>query len=256
MARTIIEFKGIEDFKKGLSDFQLEQYPFAMKSALNDISLLVQKFEKARMTADFDRPTLFTINALNVTYATKNNLYSRVYFKDPTRLSENQHYLYPNTYGVKRGFKKFEASLYAKGLMPAGYYAVPGKGVELDQYGNVPATVQMQILSWFQANARSGYNGNTSDATKIKRKKGTRKKYGFEYFSIKKSKTKILPGIYKRTFTPFGVSTSSMFIFVSKENSGYQKVYKFHDEARDVFNQYFIISFDEQLKIAMRTAFV
>lgn len=263
MARNIVEIKGLDAFKKGLSDLQLEQYPYAMKEALNEMSAIVQKGEKQRMSQDFDRPTPFTLNALRINYATKSNLSGGVVFKDPPRLSESQHYIYPNVFGVKRGFKKFEAALYARGLMPAGYYAVPGKSVQLDAFGNVPSSLVIQVLSWFGANTNAGYTSATSDATKAKRKRGTKKKYGFEYFSLRKKTGNLLPGIYKRTYTPFvdpetgkllPSSISSVFIFVQKQYVGYQRPFKFHETGKTIFNQYFKQTFGERLEFAMKTA--
>jgi len=255
MARTIVEIKGLDSFKKGLTDLQLNQYPFAMKEALNEMSGIVQKGEKQQMSVDFDRPTPFTLNALKINYATKAKLSGGVVFKDPDRLSESQHYLYPNVFGVKRGFKKFEAAFYARGLIPAGYYAMPGKGVRLDSFGNVPSSLIAQVLSWFGANSNSGYASATSDATKAKKKRGTRKTYGFEYFALRKKAVALLPGIYKRTYTPFGTSLTSIFIFVSKTYVGYQRSYKFHETGKTIFNQYFKQTFNEKMDLAMKTAF-
>jgi hypothetical protein len=264
---TSVKIVGLDSFKKGLSELELNQYPFAMRNALNAISTQTQKAEQTQIVKDFDRPTPFTVNALRINYATKTKLQSGVVFKDPPRLSDSQHYLYHNVYGVKRGYKKFEAALYARGLMPAGYYAVPGKGVTKDAYGNIPASLIVQILSWFGANQNAGYTSASTDKTKAKKKNGTRNKFGFEYFSIRKKTGKLLPGIYKRTFIRsknstgngafnFGTSTQSIFIFVPKNMVGYQKSYGFYETANEVFRLNFKIHFDNEMKIALRTAFL
>lgn len=253
--KTEVKINGVEQFKKGLTDLQLEQFPFAMSKSINDISAFVQRAEKTQMQRDFDRPTPFTLNALKINYSTKNRLYGGVVFKDPPRLSEDQHYLYHNVFGVKRGFKKFEGALYARGLMPAGYYAVPGKGAKLDAYGNIPGSLIVQILSWFGANQNSGYTSASTEKTKAKKRRGTKKTYGFEYVSFKKKTGKLLPGIYRRTFTGFGTSLESIFIFVPKNQTGYQRSYKFYETAADSFNGNFKIIFNRNLYAAMLTAF-
>jgi hypothetical protein len=220
-----------------------------MKEAINEMAGIVQKGEQQRMATDFDRPTPFTVNALKINYATKTKLSGGVVFKEPARLSESQHYLYPNVFGVQRGFKKFEGALYAQGLIPPGHVAIPGKGLALDAYGNVPSSLYNQILSWFGANKKP-----TTTAVKEKKKRGTRKTYGFEYVAIIKKTGGLIPGIYKRSFTPFGTATSTMFIYVQQSKASYTQKYKFHETGKKIFNQYFKLTFDQKLDLAMRTA--
>jgi hypothetical protein len=253
--RQIVTIKGLDEFKKGLSDLELNQYPYAMKEAINRMAEIVQKGEQTEMVKSYDRPTPFTVNALKINYATKNNLSGGVVFKDPTRLSESQHYLYPTVYGVRRGFKKFEGALYARGLIAAGYYAVPGKDVKLDAYGNVAGSLIVQILSWFGANVKTGSDSTVTDKLKQKKKKGTKKTYGFTYFSLRKRNGNMLPGIYKRTYTPFGSSITSVFIFVPKNITWYPKHFAFHETGKFIFNTNFKIIFNQKLYVAMLTAF-
>jgi len=254
-ARSVITIQGMDALKRGLSDLAQTQYPYAMKNALNATAEKILAAEVSLMHSEFISPTPFTLGALKIDYATKTKLEGGVRFKDPTRLSESQHYLYPNVYGGRRGYKKFEAALFAKGLMPARWYAVPGNDAPLDGYGNVPAALIVQILAWFDANTGRGYQGNMTDATRAKRKKGTRKKYGFEYFALRKKSGRMLPGIYKRTQTPFGTAVNSIFIFVPPEHVGYQRIYHFHETGQRIFNAEFKTRFDTELQAALETAF-
>lgn len=251
MAKQIVEIKGLDEFKNGLSDLQLEQYPFAMKEAINEMSGIVLKGEQQQISSDMDRPTPFTVNALKINYATKTNLSGGVVFKDPARLSPDQHYIYPNVFGGDRGFKKFEGAMFSQGLMPLGHVAVPGKSINLDAFGNVPSSKISEILAYFGAKAKN----NTTAATKTRKAKGTRRTYGYEYFVQMQKRGGFLPGIYRRTYTTFGTAIDPMFIYVPRFTIRYQQQYKFHDTGRNLFNQYFRQTFNEKLDLAMRTAF-
>lgn len=252
---TSFKIEGLDKLYKSLSALEKDQFPFALKNTINDVATMVQRADKTQMVKDFDRPTPFTQNALKINYATKTRLSGGVVFKDPVRLSDSQHYLYHNVYGVLRGYKKFEGALYAKGILPAGHYAVPGKGMKLDAYGNVAAGTIVQILAWFGANSGTGFFGNSTDATKAKRKRGTKKKYGFEYFTLRKKNRNLLPGIYRRTITPFGTSLESMFIFIPRTSVGYQRTYSFFETSHEVFNNNFQFLYERNMRIALLTAF-
>ncbi len=256
MARGLVEIKGLDELKKGLNEFQQNLYPTAMRNALNDVAFLAKGAVIEQAKIDLDRPTTFTLNAFYVDKASRETLSARLRFKDPERLSESQHYLYPTTYGVPRGFKKFEAALYAKGLILSGWYAVPGKDQPLDAYGNVSAGLMKEILAWFDANpVRDGYASNMTDATRAKRKKGTKKTFGYEFICLKKAKGKLLPGIYRRVFFPDETKLYSVFIFVPKSHIWYAKKFTFHDTARDVFNRNLKDIFGREMQIGIEKAF-
>lgn len=253
--RTVITLRGIEELRRGLTDLQQTQFPFAMKEALNATAAKVQSAVVNRMESDFDRPTPFTKNSMAIDYAKKTNLSARVHFKDPVRLSDSQHYLYPSTYGVKRGFKKFEAALYSKGLLPSGWYAVPGKDQPLDAFGNVRAGLMSEISSWFEANpVRLGYKDNSTAATRARKKRGTRSTFGYEFFIVPKKNGRMLPGIYRRVFLGDQIKIYSVFIFVPTSSVWYPAQYKFHATGRDVFSANLKPIFGEILQQAMETA--
>lgn len=252
--RGLISIQGLDELKQGLTALQQEQYPFAMKNAINATSAKVKDAVVRQMHADIANPVPFTLNAMAIDYASKTNLKGRVHFKDPARLSESQHYLYPIVYGVRRGFKKFEAALFARGILPARWYAVPGKDQPLDQYGNVPSSLIIEILAWFNANAVVGSTSGMTDATRAKRRAGTRKTFGYEFFALRKQSGGMLPGIYRRVFFPDQTKVYSVFIFVPESHVGYQRTYRFHEEGRRVFDAEFRSTFGEELQKAMETA--
>ncbi len=88
--------------------------------------------------------------------------------------------------------------------MPQGWYSVPGAGAQIDRYGNISSGQIRQILSWFGAAERSA--GSTQNMTadgRAKRRKGTKKNVGYEYFCVMPGRQKNLkqPGIYQRFFS-------------------------------------------------------
>jgi hypothetical protein len=247
---TSVKIGGIEEIKKGLSSLEKDQFPFAMQNAINGLSQAVLNEERALLKREIDRPTPYSQNALKIKYATKTKLEGGVLFKDPPSLSPNQHYLYPNVEAQPRGFKKFEALLLANNIIPKGYKAIPGKDTLLDAYGNVPRSTITEIINWFKLNPAKTNSTNT-----VKKKKGTKKKYGYDYIYIKERIRKLSPGIYKVTTTPFGTSIRSVFIFVPSGLVKYKKKYHFYEKAISTFNLDFKKQFDFNMQQALLTAF-
>lgn len=255
-----VEIKGLEELKKGLTEFQQNLYPTAMRNALNDVAFMAKSAVVEQMKVDLDRPTSFTLNAFYVDKASKENLSAKLRFQDPTRLSESQHYLYPTTYGVIRGFKKFEAALLAKGLIPSGWMTVPGKDQPLDAYGNVSSGLMKEILAWFEAHpVRAGYQNNMTDATRAKRRAGTRSTLGYEFFVLKTGKGKTPPGIYRRVLLPYQPGEASsktylIFLYVPKSHVWYARKFSFHQTARDVANANLKDVFGREMQINLEKA--
>ncbi len=246
--RTVVTVNGLDELISGLTALQREHYPAAMRSAINKSVDNLLDAEKRQMHKDFISPTTFTINSLRPLYASKTNLSGGVRFKDPTRLSDDQHYLYPNVYGVRRGYKPFEGALYRKGILPAGHFALPASGAPRDGYGNVPASLINQILSWFEAHRDKGTRSNMTDATRAKRKAGTKKTYGFQYFALRKANGSMPAGIYRRTYTGFGASTDLIFLFIPANRVNYDRLYRFHEVGTGFFKEDFKDVFGKELE--------
>lgn len=240
-----LTIKNMRKIKRDLDKFN-QQVPRAMTTAINTVAFIARKNIRAEMSQVFDRPTPFTLNAVKVEPAKIGKSEARVVFKDPPRLSDSQHYLYPNVYGVKRGFKKYEAMLYAAGILPRGWYTVPTKSANLDQYGNIAKTQIIQILSYFEAFKDKGFKSNSTEKTRAKLKKGTKKKYGTAYFAVKPgNKTHLKPGIYQQTFTGFGSAIKPILIFTKK--SGYERKLEFFLIGRQSYDQHFNKIFNREM---------
>lgn len=121
----------------------------------------------------------------------------------------------------------------------------------MDAYGNMSAGQIRQILSWFDAAENwAGSTQNMGLAGREKRLRGTKKRYGFEYFIVapgsmrsfirnsgKNGTHAMQPGVYKRTITGFGGAIKPILIYVKRVR--YQPLLDFETVARDTANAKF-----------------
>ncbi|WP_018991290.1 hypothetical protein [Aromatoleum toluclasticum] len=186
----------------------------AAQRALLKTARIVKDIEQKEMAKVFDRPTRWTLNAFEVVID-KGEMSARVQVKDGY-WHRADNYLNSQIVGGGRKDKAFELALRKRGLLPAGWYAVPGRKAALDAYGNMSVGQIKQVLSWFDsAEPYAGSTQNMGEKGRNKRRKGTRTKRGFEYFaampgrrvgggSWKEGRRQNLkPGIYKRTSFSF-----------------------------------------------------
>lgn len=177
--------------------------------ALNKAGKEVKGSVVNEMLTVFDRPTRFTINSLQLTPATKDNLNAVVWFKTPDRMG--QHYLVPQVDGGQRRLKGFEQAIDLGELVPAA-------GAKIDQYGNVSIGQIRQLLSVLgRAEAAAGYMANITDRS---RRRNTRQR---DYVVIDGRQKGHLPqGVYQRfqTGSGFGAKTKRTILDRSK---AYQK---------------------------------
>ncbi len=199
-----------------------KQIPFAISYAVNKTAQAVKQAEQSEMRRVFDKPTPWTMNALELKPALAKyaDTYAIVKFK-----GRPGHYLEPHVFGGGRALKAFEKSLQAVGAMPSGTYAViPQRAswaARIDQYGNLASGLIGQLLSYFQASELSG--GHTSNMTKKGRDKlgrfvredGLTKISGVVYFiSNGQGRTRHLhPGIWAKKGT-HGSNIAPVLLFV------------------------------------------
>lgn len=175
----------------------------------------------------------YTRTAMRVDPATfKSGPVSSVYLNDWRDEDKSLGHLFR---GGDRRWKKMEGAFSRRGLIEPGYYAVPGAGAPLDQYGNIPAAFVRQLLSYL------GYlnEGNMLQSTKnnrVGKKKsinGFQTITGVEYF-VSRGKSKpsnrtapkgkwlyqqdqhLAPGIYSRSGV-HGVKVTPIIMFVPKK---------------------------------------
>jgi hypothetical protein len=118
----------------------------------------------------FDRPTPFTVNSIRYTRADPVSLRAAVFISDDAAKGTSpRQYLFSEIEGGARGLKRGERALISKGLMEPDQRTVPGSGMRLNQYGNIPGSRMVQILSSVGALGEQGYQGNATAKTQRRR---------------------------------------------------------------------------------------
>jgi len=197
----------------------------ALAIGLTKIGARVKEAAAAEMRSVFDRPTPFTMNALQLKSAEKTHAQPRAYvgFKDragsfiPNHadagavLASRRHYLRPQVYGGGRPLKKLEARLRFAGALGAGQYALPGWGATLDAYGNMNRGDLVKILAYVGGFGEPGGDRNTTAARKAKLKDA-----GTEFFVLKSPRGKLEPGIYRRSGKGSRAALVQMLRFIGR----------------------------------------
>jgi hypothetical protein len=159
-----VTVSGVVETKKALATLA-GQLPYATSLALNRTGNVVLAAQREEMRRSFDRPTPYTLNALFQTKARKDNLETRTRIKSPSLAEAGQtekRYVGVQIFGGDRKDKASERILRQRGLLPAGYQMVPGGGIKLDEYGNVPGGTVQAILKALLAD----YTGGRVKATR------------------------------------------------------------------------------------------
>lgn len=256
-----IKLDGFEGLKRKLADAP-NKLQNATQRALLKTAQAVKDAEHAEMRRVFNKPTRWTLGAMKVKATDKMTV--SVGILDPDGFYKRaQNYLGTQITGGQRKLKAFEKSLQARGLMPSGWFAVPGECATMDAHGNMSAGQIRQILSWFDAAENwAGSTQNMGFAGREKRRRGGRKSYGWEYFIVapgskrsfirKSGKTgthSMQPGVYKRTITGFGSSIKPILIYV--KGARYQARFNFEKVARNtadvIFQAEFAKAVDREL---------
>jgi hypothetical protein len=237
-----------------------DQIPYALARTLTKTAQDVKAAETKALPEQLDRPTRFTMNALFVRPATKSRLEAVVWLKD-TGDAAARKYLSMQIEGGTRAPKRFEQALQRVGLMPKGFVAVPGRDVERDAFGNVPAKLIVQLLSYLSAFSEQGYRANMTDKRKsklanvVRSESGSLRINGVQYFvsrgrgeytgarSWMHGKQQHLPaGIWSKTGT-HGVDVKPVFLFVPAAR--YRPRFTFESVAAASINERLIANWNQ-----------
>lgn len=244
-----------------------KQQRFAISKAINQTANAVRDALRAEARGVFDRPTPFIVNSLRVSkYSTRQDLTAIIEPVYPGgKAVDPQNVLRAEIEGGGRKFKKSERALQRIGVLPAGYYIVPGTGIgsdKIDAYGNIKGGFLVQILAYFQAFGEQGYKANMT----ARRKAGLAKRGlnasgfktigGVEYFvaygKLRGGKTSHLaPGIYSRSGT-HGVDVRPVLMFVP--SVAYTRRLDFYGVGNRVARARLAPAFEAAFREAMRTA--
>lgn len=122
--------------------------PYAASTALTRTAQYAAKVElPAEMRAVFGNPVSYTLNALRIEPATKDTLSARVMVKTSAAGVAPENFLMPQVDGGGRKHKRAEVAMRYAGVLGAGKFAMPGKGLDLDANGNVQGSDVRTILS-------------------------------------------------------------------------------------------------------------
>ncbi len=165
--KVITNLKALEGWTKS-SNKAIQE---AATKALNDTAFKVQKDWKAEMRQVFDRPTAYITSSVRVQQATETNMVAII---EPTYMGgkgvEPSKILRAEVFGGPRRMKRYEVALQRAGILPNGYFTVPGMGAAplLDQYGNLKGSFIVQLLSYLKTFSEQGYRSNMTAKRKAK----------------------------------------------------------------------------------------
>lgn len=231
-----------------------KQISFASAVALTRTAQDVMAAEKKQIDAVFDRPTPYAQNSLFLKPATKDKQEARVWIKSDTfKGTPAENFLRPQIDGGSRKQKRFERALVAAGLMPQGYYAVPGEACPLDQYGNIPSRFIVQMLSYFKAFGEQGYKANMDAKGRARFDRKASKAAGQQvtYFAVGTGQ-RLAAGIYQRVNFSSGSAIRPVLVFV--KSVGYKRRFRFYETSEQVINQRYKPNMDASLSQALATA--
>lgn len=233
--------------------------PSITRNALNDTAFEVRKAEQTELRSAFNNPTPWVIKTIFVTKATNQRQAAAVgptdYFERggfSAGLTPWELVLSHNVYGGTRQHKAFEKRLHTAGILPRGWFAVPGIGARLNRYGNMSSGEIVQILTY--VNAMSMYSGdNTSRRDRLTNRRSNLDRRGIQYFAITPSSRAardLRPGIYKKQRNRI----KPVLIFVRSVT--YRNRVRWHEVGErvvhDKYTEFFDRSFNNELRRARR----
>jgi hypothetical protein len=254
-----VTFKGLRERLQTLDRLEREQLPFAAALALTTTAQDVKAALVEEMASVFDRPTRATLGGIFIQPATKEKMEARVWVNDGgvsdwkvaqaratntavSNWEQDRHalkWLAPQIYGGPRDYKASETRLADKGLLPAGKYITPARGLKLDAYGNISRGTMNKIVSGLGAQFDKYANSTTS-----RRSAGNLKRY----FVLKKGSRPL--GIAERT----GKGKAGMRMVVAfASRPQYSKRFDFFEVAERVADDRLPIRFELALARALGT---
>jgi hypothetical protein len=211
-----VQIVGLDDTLRRMGEFGRQQMPFAVARAMTATIKQAQKAETEHIGTAFDRPTPFTQKAIGISVATKTNLAASVFVR-----STQAKYLEVQAAGGGRELKTFEQRFAEKG---GAAIVVPGRGVAVNQYGNI---------------TRAKIAGDLNSSGGAKR-----------FFAGKPKGTDLPSGVYARTNDNRHITP--LLVFASAAT--YQKRFQFSEVARETITAQWEANMTAAWLEAVRTA--
>jgi hypothetical protein len=239
-------------FSRRLSDLEAKQLPFATMQAINATAFDTRQGWARAMPEVFDRPTALTLGAVLYTKANRQTMRAQVYIRDEAfKGNAPAKYLLAQVDGGQRRRKAFENRLAAAGILPAGMYAVPGKGAKLDAHGNLPGGQIQAILSQLRAQFDTANNQTEASAGRRRRRAIKLGQRAGDYF-VPRRTSRLTRGVYQRITTGFGSAVRTVLYFTPKAT--YRKRYRIVNLAQEIFDQRFPLNFEIHLERAVASS--
>jgi len=241
-----IEWEGIDKTIRALDNMAKKQVPFATMMAINETANDVKAAEIKKMKRVFNKPTKTTLNSVIIRYAKKISLWATVKIKDKPFSGGGaavKDYLGPQIHAGERKRKGSEMRLQSSFKMTKGRYIVPGQGMKLNKFGNIPKGKMTQIMS-----AVGGHHDTRQNVTARSKKLNKNVR---DYFVVKKGNPRVQhlhPGIYRR----IGRTIRPMLLYVKKPR--YFVRFRFFHIADTVIGKKLVNNFNKALDRALRTA--
>lgn len=224
------------------------QADFAASKALNTTAFAINARIKTEMQTVFQGgATPYTLRAFQVARASKQQLEASVLLRTDTpaggtAYSKALHHLFT---GGRRGFKRLEGHLRARGLMPAGLMLVPARDCPLDARGNIRRPALRDMLAGL-ASSRPG--------ARVYRRTGRGKAAkAIGYFVVLPgTRHHLRPGIYKRIATRGSSTATPMVLYVRPGT--WRQFINLATLGQQVATETFQPEFDRALDAALRTA--
>ena len=162
----------IKDVSRWIDEVHKRHIPFASIYAMTLTARDVKAEEITVMKRVFNRPTPYTLNAIQAKPATKQTGFASVEFKEGFGGTPAKRFLNPNVHGGPRSQKSHERQI--SPLLRGYSYLVPSKTVPVNAYGNVPGGTFRKIISQLRVS-----NDPTANASKSSRSRRKRKSQAF-----------------------------------------------------------------------------
>ena len=183
----------IRDVTRWLSDAEKKQIPFATILAMTLTARDARDAEIPVIRRVFDRPTPYTMAALQAVPATKSKPIASVEFRQGGGGTPAKRFLNPQVHGGGRSQKSTERDLLGRGwiasLLGSARHLVPARGYPLDSFGNIKPATYKKIKSQLQVG--DAFQWSTGSRRSKKKRAAT------GYFVAGKG-SKLPPGIYER----------------------------------------------------------
>ena len=233
---------------KQLADVKDRQLPFATSLAINKTAQKVKAREEHEIRDVFDRATPYIQKSIFLKPSNKRDLTAIVNIKDQAvKGTPATKILRAEISGGERRLKGFESLLRSKGIIPSGFFLIPGEEAPMDQYGNVQPGFIKRLLSYFEAFPEAGYKMNSTQEKRDKLKKGSKRKIGVSYFVGKLGKNRQY-GIWRRNHVKDNSSGPTQNnkvepMFILSDRARYEAIYDFEFVAKTTVDKEFDMEF-------------